>query len=864
MAAATGIPEAAAHGVAIATLYPELAERGLLARLRHVASGSGVEVLAPALHKYFLPCPPLDPASHFTRMRQHVVIAPIHDGDGPAGVSVTIEDVTARFDRERHAAADLDSDTEAVRLRAATELAQPAVQTALLSDALADESWRVRKIAAEGLAASDDHEVIATLLNALRNHHRNPALLNSALTALRHTRQDIVLDVVPLLQADEADVRTYAALGLGLIGDVRATAALLAVLGEDADANARFHAIEALGRIGDRRAAHALADVANERDFFLSFPALDALAAIGDASVGPALLSLLDDALLAPSVAACLGAIGDDEVVVPLVRAIDRDGAPVATLAAAVAQIAQRVEAETGNGSLVPTLTRQAATARTAQGLIAAIDRATDDEIQGLVLVMSWLSYDGVDATLAAQLRRESVRRLAADRLGRRGAGATPFIEPLTSDPDLDVRRAAAYALGGISSASSVPTLLAMLENQPDSSLTIVLVTALGSIGDIRAFRAVIALFDHPEATVRQAAIGAVSSTAHPDMEATVSESLSHVSPRVRESAARVAGYFTYASCLDGLITTCDDADVTVRRAAVESLATFEEDRAWDAVRRALASDPDPTVRAAAARAFASSTGETSRAAIRAALEDRNLWVRYYAARVAARIDSPGAELVAGLVERMANDRANPVRVAAIEALAAMGVTPPVDSLLRAAYDPDEDVSSAALRALGRVPGDESLAALSAALTSGSTRRSTAALEAFGMLGASAEGAVAAIAAIPGVSRDGELSRKAIAALGRVGSAPAVRALLPLGAAPSLFTDVVHALASNQDERVAFLESLLGTASELEKGLIVAALARGRHARNPAIIATLVSDPSPNVRRWAERALSSMDRRSLQ
>ena len=864
MAAATGIPETAAHGVSIETLYPELAERGLLGRLRQVANGSGIEILAPALHKYFLPCAPLDPASHFTRMRQHVVLSPIHDVDGMAGVSVTIEDVTARFDRDRLAAANLDSDSETVRLRAATDLARHTGQTALLSDALGDDSWRVRRVAAEGLAASSDREVVTTLLDALRDYHRNPALLNSVLTALGRMGHDIALDVVPLLHADEADVRTYAALGLGLIGDTRATAPLLATLDADRDANVRFHAIEALGRIGDRRAAGVLAGVANQRDFFLSFPALDALAAIGDSSVGPSLLPLLDDALLATPVAACLGAIGEDAVVAPLVRAIARDGAPVVALACAVAAIARHLEAEDGNGTLVPELTRRVATDQTAQALVAAIDQATDDEIQGVILVASWLPQAGIDAALARQLRRESVRRFAADRLGRRGSSAAPFIEAMVSDPDIEIQRAAAFALGGISSASSAPTLLAMLNDEPDSSLIIVIAAALGSIGDASAFPTLITFLDHPETTVRQAAIGAISSIAHPEMEATVSAAFADSSPRVRESAARIASYFTYASCLDRIIAACADDDVTVRRAAVESLAMFEDDRAWAAVRHALASDAEATVRAAAARSLAGSADSTSRAAIRSALADRDLWVRYYAARAAARVEPPDADLVAALGTCVEHDRANPVRVAAIETLAALGASSQSDALLRAATSIDDDVSSAALRALGRLPGDQSLVALGAPLASTSTGRSHAALDALALLGASAGPAVAQIDAIARDARDGALSRRAIATLGRIGDQRAIRALLSLGANPALFADVVGALASDDDEHVASLEALLGDASEIEKGLVVAALARAHHARAATIIAKLVDDSSPNVRRWAEHALSWLDRRSFE
>lgn len=267
MAAATGIPEAAACGQPIAHLYPELATRGLLARLRRVADGMGVEVLAPAFHKYLLPCSPRDRMSRFDRMRQHVTLAPLRNRDRVEGVVVTIEDVTERFDRDRRLHADLESHDEAVRLRAVKSLAAGGDAPALLANALADDNWRVRRAAADGMADAGGKEAVDTLIEALREHHRDPALLNSALTALARTREEVGAALLALLELDDAEARTYAALALGLIDDMGSAPVLVKHL-DDPDANVRFHVIEALGRLGYRGAADAIAAVAESGDFF--------------------------------------------------------------------------------------------------------------------------------------------------------------------------------------------------------------------------------------------------------------------------------------------------------------------------------------------------------------------------------------------------------------------------------------------------------------------------------------------------------------------------------------------------------------------------------------------------------------------
>ena len=104
-------------------------------------------------------------------------------------------------------------------------------------------------------------------------------MLNSALSALVGVQADVLPSLLPLMDSDDADVRTYTALALGLLGDPRAVGILVRGL-SDEQSNVRFHAIEALGRIGSREAADPLAAVAESRDFDVAFAALDALARI--------------------------------------------------------------------------------------------------------------------------------------------------------------------------------------------------------------------------------------------------------------------------------------------------------------------------------------------------------------------------------------------------------------------------------------------------------------------------------------------------------------------------------------------------------------------------------------------------------
>jgi HEAT repeat protein len=830
MVEATGVPESAAIGEPLARLYPDLSARGVLPRLRRAAEGLGVEVLAPALHKFLIPCAPLDRTSRFEHMRQRVTLAPLNNGESVVGVVVTIEDVTPRFDRERRLAADLDSDDESVRMRAAEALAAGRDAPSLLSVALDDPSWRVRRVAVEGMAAGGGRAVIDTLIEAVRDHHANAALLNSALTALARSGPDAVLPLLPLLTSPDTDTRVYAALALGLMDDTRAVPPLINAL-DDADVNVRYHAIEALGRIGDPQASAAIVEIAATRDFFLAFPALDALALIGDTSAAPRVISFLDDELLLPAAAGCLGSIGEESAVAPVAAALDRAPHFAATIATALCGIHDRLDQTVGAGAVVAALARGAITEGGAAALTAAIPTANTDELQGLAVVLSWLRFDGIDATLAELLGNETVRELVGDLIAGRGVGAAPYIETLITDDVLETRRVAAMTLGRIGAAESVSALLSLASSDSDARVVVAAVSALGAIGGRRAFPVLLDLMDHAEATVRQAVVGALNSIGHPKMEAAISGRLSDPSPRVREAAARVVGYFGYDSCLRRMVELCEDEDPLVRRSAVESLANFDQRPAWSKIYELASSDSDATVRSAAVRALGQHAGDESIDTLVAALADSNLWVRYYAARSCMRRRIQHASAIAALLESAMRDRAMPVRLAAIDALGASGVPGTLDILLTLAVNPDRDIARAALAALGGFDAGSTAAVLEGVLDGDDAGRQDAALDAIGRQGADADALVPRVGTLAQALGDWNLRRRAIDTLAYIGTAAATRELL--------------ALAENHRFRE----------------LITAAVARVAYDGGHAALLAALDDPSETIRDAAARGLARADLR---
>lgn len=669
LARLTGIPADAACGKPLVELLPDLEERRLLARFRRVLDEGVVEVLAPAFHRYLIPCPPASDSEHFDRMQQRVTIAPLREEGRIAGALVTVEDVTARLERERALSRQLAHADEDARLTAAQEFArdeslEPAQP---LLGALKDESWRVRRVAVEGLSRRAAPDAIAALLASVRENHHHLGLLNSALQVLAMSDVDTLSPLVEFLRDEDADLRMQAALALGEQRDVRAAPALVGAL-EDADPNVRYHAIEALGKLRAAEAADALAGIAEARDFFLAFPALDALARIGDTRVAPRVVTLLEDELLREAAADVLGQLGDEETVAPLAALLNTPEAPTPIVARALAALHDRYEKEYGEGAHIADLSRAATNATGAQNLLDALNDSGSEALRPLALVVGWLEGAAVERALTRLLGHADARGEVVEALVRHGSRVTDLLIEQLGSEDLEIRKAAVVALGRIGDARSVPALTEVLDEDPE--LVIPAADALAKIGDPRAFEALLALVGDPNAGVRQSVVGALNSLGTPQMPSRVLPLLEDDDPNVRESAVKIAGYFGYPECVELLLERCRDEDERVRRAAVEHLPFLEDERATPELVRAL-KEETPRVRAAAAGAMALAEGTEVSAALIEALGDADAWVRYFAARALGR--SRVAESADALAALARDDRANHVRIAAVEALGSIG-----------------------------------------------------------------------------------------------------------------------------------------------------------------------------------------------
>jgi HEAT repeat protein len=663
---ATGLSAPAVRGRTLMEVVPDLEARGVVDLLRGVLATGTVALLAPAVHEALIPCRPRHASPYFQRMQQRVTVGPLRNADRIDGLMIVIEDVTARRERERAIAADLRHPDPAVRewatkaLAAATSL----VEADALRSSWSAGDWQTRRATVWRLAGRADHDLVASLLMALRDGHHDFSVLSSALSLLAFTEVDVVGPLVEFLRGPDAALRIQAALALGDRPDPRATAALLAAM-DDTDPNVRFHAIEALGRLRARDAVDALAAIAESGDFYLAFAAIDALARIGERRVAGRLLPLLGDEMLRAAVTDALGALAGEAVVPDLVARLDREDAPLDAVVRALRAVDERSRVD-GDAAVVPGAVRRAITAAGTQRLLDAIGRAGVDA-EALATVLGWLDSPAAGRALARLLGRAGAGPAVLEAVVASGSHVVDgLLEQLTSE-DLEVRHAAVVALGRIGDGRAILPLVAALR---DEELAVPIADALGRIGDGRAFDTLVRLLGHADPRVRHAAVAACHALDDPRTPARAVALLTDADARTRESAVRLVSPASGAAGIDGLESACRDDSELVSAAALERLTTLDPERAVDRLLEGLRAS-SARVRAAAARGLGRLPAHAPAGALVGALDDADAWVRYFAVRSLAQRAEPGA--VDALARLARADRAGQVVAASLEALRDIG-----------------------------------------------------------------------------------------------------------------------------------------------------------------------------------------------
>ena len=649
---------------------------------------------------------------------------------------------------------------------------------------LGEANWMARGEAVAGLVSKTPSDLMQALLAVVREGHRDFSRLNSALQILARTPVDVVPELLQLLSHPDHEVRIYTALTLGERGDPQAIPGLLHAL-TDGNTNVRMHAIEALGKLRSTAAVDELIALVEAMDFELAFPALDALIAIGDQRIAHRLVPLLKNNLVKVLVIEALGALGDEEAVKPLLDRLADPDVPPAEVASALCRMHSRYADQYGDNTTIPGAVRSLASAANVQTLIAALSQSWGAGLKSSAQILGWLPGPEADAALANLLDRPPVDDEVVDSLARRGPAIIRLLLDRLPASSEESRKVMVEAFRQVGDRSALPALLHLLTSTEDEELLVRVIGALASLGDVSTYGPLQTFLGHASSRVRQAAVAAVSALGHPSIAADSLAGIQAASPLVRESSVRVAAYLGLPGCLDAILASCHDSDERVRRAAIESLPMFDDVRVYERLADALAADTPP-VRAAAAGALAKFDDATAAGTLlAAALNDSDVWVRYFAVRSLMAIGKHG-ELRESLIHIAAHDPAAQVRFAALEAVEdcgspatadfaagpeSVGQSGDVATLLQQARGNDEQCAADAIQALSqlRLPA----AALALIDIARRPARRAAAVVALAQLGDSAVPLLAA-----GFDQfDLDLRRAAVEVLARIRSADAIRLL---------------------------------------------------------------------------------------
>lgn len=569
----------------------------------------------------------------------------------------------------------------------------------------------------------------------------------------------------------------------------------VAALLDERDERLRETAADILARMG-APAAPALRKAAAHRNPHVRALALEGIARIGDLSMAPDVIEMLQDhdtGVVSQAIRA-LAVLGDPRGVAPVVRCV---GSPSPAVREALAFAVQEFGA-----AAAPHLVH----------LLISDDPQVSEQATTLLRSLG----KQAEAALLRQLDSDLPRaRIAAvEVMGTLGSGAV--IDPLAErlgEPDLDVRRAVAEALATIG-APAVGAVLKRLPD-PDEGVSDGILMTLNAMS-VDPVYSLMEQARHADETVRLAAVKMAGRYGRDEAVPTLRQRLQDTSTEINCAAATALGQIGTESAVQVLA----EHAITDREALAEM------------INEALCEHAPVAVPMLVRLASRIQGGPDA---------------RYVGAAVGPARAAPG------VVDQLLAHDEEPVREAAAAVLGEMGSDQSLRVLVRKARDPDAPVRRAAIAALGRM-GTEALRPLAGLLDDRDPEARKAAADVLATLGPQA---VDVLVRRLRASRDIPLCIVICHALARAhvtSAGDALVAVLEGGRDEGLRLAAASALAQlSRPEGLQALQIALGGADQAMRVEAAEALAALGGAAALALL-PLVDDDNPRVRAAATGA----------
>lgn len=630
-----------------------------------------------------------------------------------------------------------------------------------LLNRLVSKDWRERHAAIEQMSETGNEELAKAVLEIVRLSHADLSTLSGTLQALEQIGRMLTGELIAMLKSPDRDLHTYIPLVLGALGDPAAIPALAETARDASEGeNARFNAIEALGRLDPARAAEpvrqqvvaALRQVLAEATPFLCYAAVITLGQCAEPALIPDLLPLLEDAYLSEPVIVALGQLAGSEsseagryqaqVAGALTRFLaSADACPAGceSVVTALGEIAQHaVDLDAVRRAFLTAVGPQGSPSRLrllALSQLPDIDSCErEDMTASLARLLGWMVSE--ERTASQMVARgpgdPAVRSALAHLVGC--STARPLVEAAFSEAPLPIptellemlhseeaeqsKSAARFLVNLARSASSPEERLALADifagelHAADEMLVTLCAEGLGSLGPGAAneqhIEALIRLLALSSARIRKTVIETLAKLQPAGLEQRIEVWMEDPNPNLRESALRLLAALpeqaevslAQASRNQAAISTFAalvDPSPDVRRAAVELLPRFDDPQVVSALNQAL-QDPDERMRISAVRACAELPPEAGQPLLENAVQDEDHWVRMHAVRALCAIARPES---LPIVAFYLHDPFPPVRIAAIEGLTRFNDPNALDRYLHPLLeDQDAEVRRAAQEVL--------------------------------------------------------------------------------------------------------------------------------------------------------------------
>ncbi|RJP16638.1 MAG: FHA domain-containing protein [Candidatus Abyssobacteria bacterium SURF_5] len=149
---------------------------------------------------------------------------------------------------------------------------------------------------------------------------------------------------------------------------------------------------------------------------------------------------------------------------------------------------------------------------------------------------------------------------------------------------DASRRELAANLLGQLGAAAAGDALMKLLRKETDVKVQSAAVEAIGFLGETKAAKALLALFDTKDVVLRSAVVKAIIRIADEKTVTELAHSLKHAEKRVRVLAAYVLGQIRGAHASKQLRRALDDESFEVREAVVKALGDSGDLQSVDAL----------------------------------------------------------------------------------------------------------------------------------------------------------------------------------------------------------------------------------------------------------------------------------------